>query len=851
MLRLHTFGGLWMDASDPGSQLGVGPRRRLALLATLAAGGPRGVSRDRLLLLLWPDSTEANARHALSQLLYTLRRDAGADVATGATELRLDPGLISSDIADFDAALAAGRPDEAAALYRGPFLDGFYLENGEEFERWAAEMRADVGRRAVGAITQAIRLAEQRGDRTGRVELTRRLTQLEPLSAPHALGYMQALADAGDRSSAIKFARDYETIVRGELKTPAEPSIRALAQRLAAGLHEPPPMAASSEPVADAPLAEPATAAPATVAPATVAPSAPVRPGNLRRPVVRALRWVLLAAAVVAAVAWGLLRPRAPQLANDIVAVASFENRSGDPALDVVGEMAADWISHGISETQVARVVDPNSALVARAAPLPEREATRDAVRARAFGEGLGAGTVVWGSFYRKGDSLTFIVRLSSTADGEVLAAIDPVSGATQNPLAAITAVRQLVLGALLARSNRGKGDLPPLGRPPAYDAYVAFLQGLEFVTSYDTDRAIERFQQASVLDTTFFAPRLWMVATYESAERMRAADSVLDLLEPHRNGFTRYEKAFFDDYRATLSGDPGAALAISREMSRMSPGPLSFLLLGQDALAVNRPREALAAFARINVGQSFLRKWDAYWSWALQGHHVLGENREALLMAEEGRRALPDAPSPLLAEAKVLAALGRVDEARVAIERARAQPESEFAPYLSFYVAVCRELSARGDSAAAAAVGAAGSALPVPDSLTPYQRNARSGCLACAGRWGELRTMAQRLHAADPADWHWLAVAGIAAAHLADRSEAERVDRLLAAIADRYSFGRPDFYRARIAAALGQSDRAVGLLRQAFARGLSYLDAIEDHSLEFRSLAPRRDYQELMQPRG
>ncbi len=850
MLRLHTFGGLWMDASDPGSPLGVGPRRRLALLAILAAGGPRGVSRDRLLLLLWPDSTEANARHALSQLLYTLRRDAGADVATGATELRLDPALISSDVADFDAALAAGRPDEAAALYRGPFLDGFYLENGEEFERWAAEMRADAGRRAVGAISQAVRLAEQRGDRAGLVELTRRLTQLEPLSAPHALGYMQALADGGDRSSAIKFARDYEAMVRSELKTPAEPSIRALAQRLAAGLHESPPTGTAAElSVAEVPGG--AAAGPAVSEAVRIAPAIPALPARQPRPVSRAMPLVLLAGAAVVAIAWGLLRSRSPKLSNDIVAVASFENRSGDPALDVVGQMAADWISHGISETQVARVVDPNSALIARAAPLPGREATHDAVRARAFGEGLGAGTVVWGSFYRKGDSLTFIVRLSRTADGEVLAAIEPVSGSTQNPLTAITVVRQLVLGALLARNNQGKGDLPFLRRPPAYDAYVAFLQGLEFVTSYDTDRAIERFRQAAVLDTTFFAPKLWMVEAYEAAERMRAADSVLDLLEPHRNEFTRYEKAFFDDYRATLSGDLGAALETSREMSRMAPGPLSFLLLGQDALAVNRPREALAAFARINLGQSFFQGWDAYWSWALQGHHILGENREALAIAQEGRRAMPDAPAPMLAEAKALAALGRVGEAGAAIERARAQPESDFTPYLLFYVEVCRELSARGDSAAAAEVGAVGSALPASDSLRPAHRRARSGCLACAGRWAELQAMARRLHDGDPRDWHWLAIAGVAAAHLADRAEAERVDRVLASVTERYSFGAPDFYRARIAAALGQSDRAVGLLRQAFARGLSYLTAIEDHAPEFRSLEARRDYQELMQPKG
>ena len=49
--------------------------RRLALLAILAAAGDTGVSRDKLLALLWPESDADSARHALSQLLFLVRRD--------------------------------------------------------------------------------------------------------------------------------------------------------------------------------------------------------------------------------------------------------------------------------------------------------------------------------------------------------------------------------------------------------------------------------------------------------------------------------------------------------------------------------------------------------------------------------------------------------------------------------------------------------------------------------------------------------------------------------------------------------------------------------------------------------
>ena len=104
MLRLKTFGGLWIE--NPGTSSGAKMRpRSLALLAVCAAAGPKGVSRERLLGVLWPESSPERARHALSQTLYSLKRDLGAEPLLSSSELRLDPTLISSDVADFREAL--------------------------------------------------------------------------------------------------------------------------------------------------------------------------------------------------------------------------------------------------------------------------------------------------------------------------------------------------------------------------------------------------------------------------------------------------------------------------------------------------------------------------------------------------------------------------------------------------------------------------------------------------------------------------------------------------------------------------------------------------------------------------
>lgn len=64
-MRLRTFGGLWIEGPAPPA---LGPRP-LALLALVAAAGKKGISRDRVIGILWSETEEEQARHTLSQTL--------------------------------------------------------------------------------------------------------------------------------------------------------------------------------------------------------------------------------------------------------------------------------------------------------------------------------------------------------------------------------------------------------------------------------------------------------------------------------------------------------------------------------------------------------------------------------------------------------------------------------------------------------------------------------------------------------------------------------------------------------------------------------------------------------------
>ena len=121
MLRLNTFGGLVLQQDG---QLHTGPasqRRRLALLAVVAAAGRRGASRDKLLALLWPDADPESARHSLYQALHAIRRSVGSDeVFQGSSTLQLNLGLITSDVGEFEEAIEHGAHEAAGGRSRWP-----------------------------------------------------------------------------------------------------------------------------------------------------------------------------------------------------------------------------------------------------------------------------------------------------------------------------------------------------------------------------------------------------------------------------------------------------------------------------------------------------------------------------------------------------------------------------------------------------------------------------------------------------------------------------------------------------------------------------------------------------------
>ena len=382
-----------METDQPLPPLGP---RRMGLLALVAAAGRRGISRERIVGILWGEAEEEQARHTLSQHLYTLRRETGREWIVATPELRLDPG-IASDVGEFQDALAANDPARAATLYTGPFLQGFYLAGVPQFESWVEEERARLQRAALRALEGLATGADGTGRREEAITWWRRLVDLDPLSGRYAVGLMRSLAAAGDHASALAHARSHQEVVRRELDTDMDPAVHALTLSLKAPVPVPLPVPPVRRPDF------PAEAAPIAASPNFTKPARPAQPSRLLVP-------VLLAVVAFIAAVWLLLRPSAgsghPFLAVGTIRVADSVAPGG-----VLRDMLATSLGsiRGLQVVANSRVIE----LMPRGADsIPG--ATSDAARR------AGATEILEGEVISSNTGLTLTLRRVALKSGVV-----------------------------------------------------------------------------------------------------------------------------------------------------------------------------------------------------------------------------------------------------------------------------------------------------------------------------------------------------------------------------------------------------------------------------------------------
>ncbi|HJU75014.1 MAG TPA: BTAD domain-containing putative transcriptional regulator [Gemmatimonadaceae bacterium] len=737
--RLKLLGGAHIDAGDSARGAVTGravQRRRIALLALLSIRARGAFSRDKLIAYLWPDADSDRGRHLLSDSVYRINQELGSDtiLAIG-DELKLDCDAVGCDVLEFEQAIDGRDFKHAVELYEGPFLDGFFLSECVELERWIEQERERLARMHLSVLEALGAASTAQGDREAAVMWWRRAATQDPYNSKIALRLMEALAAAGNRPAALQHAQLHATLVRSDFGTEPDPALQQYADRLKRG--DAGEVAAPATPLPPAPPPLPPSTPAPTPESGTPAPQATPAASRSRY----TLAGLSLAGlAVVALVA--LLVRREPASAGTAavvttssdsargIAVLPFLNLSTDPADAFFADAITDEVT-----TALDRVKGLNVA--ARTSAFAFKDMTSDI---REVAGRLRVASVVEGSVRKDGRRMRIVVRLIDAGTGYRLWSAD-YEREVSDAFAVHAEIARSIATALQQQIAPVPNEASSSELSRDSEAYELFLKG-RFAWHRRTEQSLREARQhfeAAVARVPSYA-RAWagLADAY-------AVSAFYDYVAP-RDGYPKAEEAARRALAldSTLAGPhatlgyvnlyyhwnwPIAEEAFLRAIRLAPEYSTAHQWYGNFLTAMGRFPEAKAAFARATEAEplsliaSAASGWSRYYArsydeaeqhfahtldlepnyelahlWRGQTLDIRGRSQEAIASLGRAVELSKRSSLTLAALAHALARAGREDSARGLVKEIEARaPERYVPPY-----EIAKVYVALGDTAAA-----------------------------------------------------------------------------------------------------------------------------------------------------
>lgn len=478
MIKLRTLGGVELTDSE-GREIRslLAQPKRLALLTYLAAHNHHGSRRrDSLVALFWPELDAEHARGSLRQSLSFLRRVLGPGVLDhrSGEDVGLEPAALECDATTLERACDAGRLAEALELYRGDFLEGFFVSGiSPDLERWMEAERSRLRLLAARAAAAMAEHAEREGDLAAALHAARQAAALGP-DDEGALARLVALLDrSGDRAGAL---HTFETFRRRmEVQYDASPSPETHAR-----------MQSIRDRKRPFPLA--ARAVTAAAVPAQV------------RPIPRR-RWVKVAGLggliAVAALASMLRRPAPVPINPGLVAVLPFRVRGADSSLQHLGEGIVELMALELTGEGGPRAVPPGALLsLWHRTVRPSTEGVTPEV-AGGIARRLGAGRFLDGGVVGTRARLTIAATVFRAGDGR-----SGIQASVTGPYDSL----QVLVDRLAAQLLAGEAGTPEprLAELTSLPALRAYVEGRKAFQRGRWESALRHFADALLADSTF-----------------------------------------------------------------------------------------------------------------------------------------------------------------------------------------------------------------------------------------------------------------------------------------------------------------------------------------------------------
>jgi DNA-binding SARP family transcriptional activator len=539
--------------------------KELALVVYLAMTGPGGayVTRDTLLPLFWPELDEQRARHALRQMLYSLRQVLGPEVilSRGTQEVCVAPERLRCDAAELCAAATSGHPERAVELYTGEFLPGFNPGDvSTELEHWIEDTRAHIRRVVLEASGTLAAAAESEGRLEAAIQWSRKGAEIDPLSEEDVHRLVRLLGQTGSLPLAVQAYEHYRRRLESELDLQPGEALQAEVRRLVGRGGErsgPPPVsvALSSGTVDDL------RASGAPEPPADTEVKARRRPGLALRgtALVTAALWVVAGISLL-----GGKEPAPVRTAPVRLAIVPMPTASGRPPGTAPVAYVTAW---ALSDVEGLEVADPGTvlAVLQRTGPSDQTEVVT-AVR-----HSLGVDLVLTARPLPGSPDRALLELYGRSSEHMTGRAAVPAG--VEEAGAAVPGVVELL---------RTRGGVPGLGMeggaapdPTSNEALAAYIRADSYLYRGEPRAAVQELERAVSLDPDFAMAwhRLSVAAglVFDGA----LADSAAERAAAVARGLPRRMALLIEARRAYRKGAPDEAETALRGLLALYPNDI------------------------------------------------------------------------------------------------------------------------------------------------------------------------------------------------------------------------------------------------------------------------------------
>lgn len=240
------------------------------------------------------------------------------------------------------------------------------------------------------------------------------------------------------------------------------------------------------------------------------------------------------------------------------IAVLDFENTTGDKDLDHIGEIAANWIIHGISENEVGDVIsskivnDYTSVLKSQAGSANINNLLKNYLKPEKIIEGM---------FYMEQGQLLLQGSIKNGLLDETLISFETVTCDPNSPLDCAEQLKQKILGYLLTEDKKNESGYIEFEdrvtsyyeeKPPKYEAFKYMVNALE---KYDDDENhIILLKKSIETDSSFLEPKFHLMAYYYNRGSFAKTDSLMKTVANKIN-LNRRQKNWVTFYQSIING--------------------------------------------------------------------------------------------------------------------------------------------------------------------------------------------------------------------------------------------------------------------------------------------------------